>query len=197
MSQGDGTTNKALRFQWPITRASRVPAYDSALNDWLDDLAKAGDPDAQLTVAEFKHQINQADYRATNWEKRYYALRAMVIMLAAAVTALAGASTGISGTAGLAIKIVTAVLSFVVAATTGILELLRASNRWALYRILRNNLFQAAWQLEEPPAGGTDSKKKAEILKERLGEAVSDFEHQYLTQVLISEKPDSAHGSRR
>jgi len=130
-SGADSRNEKTWRFQWPITRALKIPAYDPALDKWLDDLADSGDSDTRLAADTFKNQINLADHRRTLWEARYYNLRSTVIILAAALTALASASVGISGTGDLAIKIVTAVLSFCIAAMTGLLELQRTSSRWA------------------------------------------------------------------
>jgi hypothetical protein len=120
--------------------------------------------------------------------------RGTVIIVAAAVTALASASAGISGTAGLVIKIATAALSFVVAATTGVLELLQVNSRWALYRVLRNKLWRAAWQLTTDDTGS--ASEKFEVLNKKLGKALDDFERQYLMQVLIA-GPENTTGEER
>ena len=185
---GAGSNDKIWRFQWPVTRTPMIPAYDAALDKWLGDLADGGNSDTRLAADAFKHQINLADHRRNQWEARYYNLRSTVIILAAALTALASASTGISGTGDLAIKIVTAILSFFIAVITGLLELQRASNRWALYRILRNDLFQAVWNLQQSPDYAASQKEKtAQKLGQELSQAVKDFEQQYLLQVVVSD----------
>ena len=187
-SGADSRNEKTWRFQWPITRALKIPAYDPALDKWLDDLADSGDSDTRLAADTFKNQINLADHRRTLWEARYYNLRSKVIILAAALTALASASVGISGTGDLAIKIVTAVLSFCIAAMTGLLELQRTSSRWALYRILRNDLFQAVWTLQNSSDyAAKGNEEKARILGQELSQAVNHFEQQYLLQVVVSD----------
>jgi Protein of unknown function (DUF4231) len=154
--------------------------YDSGLIDRLTEIAKE-DPAGSFAIEELKRQIRRAEKQRANWQRWYYGGRTTVTVVAAAVTALAGASAGLSGNAGLAIKITAAVLSFVVAATNGVLEVWQVTNRWRLYRVLRNRLWRAGWRLAT-----ADASKQFQGLTKQIGTALGDFEHQYLMEVVLN-----------
>jgi hypothetical protein len=159
----------------------RPSAYDADLISHLKELA-GGDASGVLTVNEFSRWLDYAEKSRTSWQRWYYGGRSTVTVVAAAVTALTGASAGLSGGAGLSVKITAAVLSFIVAATNGVLEVWQVTNRWRLYRVLRSRLWQAGWHLATADAPG-----KFQGLTKEVSAAIGDFEYQYLMQVLLSQ----------
>lgn len=165
-----------------MSRSQNQPSsYDPDLITRLEAVA-GNNPSGHLTVKELSRWIDQADRSRVSWQRWYYGGRSTVTVVAAAVTALTGASAGLSGGAGLAIKITAAVLSFIVAATNGVLEVWQVTNRWRLYRVLRDRLWQAGWRLAT-----ADAPVQFQGLTKEVGTAIGDFEHQYLMQVLLSQ----------
>jgi hypothetical protein len=163
----------------------QLSGYDPDLINRLASLA-GDDASGILTIKELSRWIDHAEKNRINWQRWYYGGRSTVTIVAAAVTALTGASAGLTGGAGLGVKIAAAVLSFVVAATNGVLEVWQVTNRWRLYRVLRDRLWQAGWQIAT-----ADAPKKFQGLTRDVGNAIGDFEHQYLMQVLLSQSSGS------
>jgi Protein of unknown function (DUF4231) len=197
--EDDATTNNTTKseggrrrghWQWPYARKpkpTRKPKpkgrpYDRALIKALEDSEST--PTGKLTINEYSDHLNHAEQNRAHWQRFYYGGRTTVTVTAAAVTALASASAGLSGNAGLGIKISAAVLSFVVAATNGILEVWQVTNRWRLYRVLRNRLWKAGWE----HATATAPQELKKFITE-VGRALDSFEQQYLMQVLLQTAP--------
>jgi Protein of unknown function (DUF4231) len=186
------TTKGGRHWRWPYARHPKhPPPYDQELIDWLKEHAN---DEQKFTIEELSRQINHAENNRKNWQRWYYGGRTTVTVAAAAVTALAAASAGLSGDAGLSVKIAAAVLSFVVAVTNGVLEVWQVTNRWRLYRVLRNRLWAVGWQLAAQKVDG-DFK----IFTQNVGQALDEFEHQYLMQVLLQTdgRPETTQGARQ
>jgi hypothetical protein len=162
----------------------QASSYGEELINRLREMA-GDDPSGKLTIDELSHWMDRAETNRRNWQRWYYGGRTTVTIVAAAVTALTGASAGLTGGAGLGIKIAAAVLSFVVAATNGTLEVWQVTNRWRLYRVLRDRLWQAGWTLAT-----AEVPRKFQSLTKEVGTAIGDFEHQYLMQVLLTQPGD-------
>ena len=165
-------------------RQHQTSTYDQDLITRLQDVA-GDNTSGNFTINELSRWIDHAEKNRANWQRWYYGGRSTVTVVAAAVTALTGASAGLSGGAGLSIKITAAVLSFIVAATNGVLEVWQVTNRWRLYRVLRDRLWQAGWRVA---TAGAPAEFRG--LTRDVGAAIGDFEHQYLMQVTLSQAGD-------
>ena len=85
-----------------------------------------------------------------NSRKAFYILRTIALISAIAVPSLVGLN--LSGTGGSVVRWLTFALSLITAIVTGIVTLYRLSNRWLMYRKIRDDLMAIGWTLVQGPA---------------------------------------------
>jgi hypothetical protein len=85
-----------------------------------------------------------------NSRKAFYILRTIALISAIAVPSLVGLN--LSGTGGSVVRWLTFALSLITAIVTGIVTLYRLSDRWLMYRKIRDDLMAIGWTLVQGPA---------------------------------------------
>jgi hypothetical protein len=113
-------------------------------------------------------------------ERIFYGLRLVALVSSITVPSLVGLN--LSGTGGSVVRWLTFAFSLVAAISTGALTLLRASDRWVMYRKLQQDLLKIGRSLVE--SSGTDPQEAWEAFTHATNEAIADYNRTYESAVI-------------
>jgi hypothetical protein len=125
--------------------------------------------------SEWRYHVIDAAWAMEKDKLAYYSLKTVALISSIIVPSLVGLD--LSGTGGGVVRWLTFAFGLVTAITTGMLTLYRVSDRWLMYRKLRQNLMTIGWTLVE--SSDTDSQTAWKSFTTATDKTMDDYNDTY------------------